>query len=70
MPKNIPTLARPGFLGFNTPRKICDVILDENSDELHNKEAKLAIIIPTDDERSNQMQYAANEGRNEKPRVF
>lgn len=46
------------------------MILDENSDELRNKEAKLAVIIPAEEERSNQMQYAADEGRNEKPRVF
>ena len=70
MPKDIPTLARPGFLGFNTLCNIYDVILDENSDKLHNKEAKLAVIIPADEEQSNRMQYAANEGRNEKTRVF
>lgn len=60
----------PVFLGFNALRKIYDVILDENSDELRNKEAKLAVIIPADEERSNRMQHAADEERNEKLRVF
>lgn len=45
----------PVFLGLNTLRKIYDVIPDENRDELHNKEAKLAVIIPAKEERSNRM---------------
>ena len=70
MPKDIPTLAKAGFLDFNALRNIYDVILDEDSDKLHNKETKFAVIIPADEERNNQMQYAADGGRNEKPRVF